>query len=101
MARGKTIFDGSAGCTSCHVGAIGTLATNQDIGKTDVLGDKRPLQVPSLLDVADRAPFMHDGCAHTLMDRFTDVSCGGASHGNTASLGQDDLLSLTTYLESL
>ena len=101
VAQGKAIFEGSAGCASCHVGGVGTLTTNQDIGKTDILGDERPLQVPSLLDVADRAPFMHDGCAKTLMDRFTNASCGGASHGNTASLGPDDLSSLTTYLESL
>ena len=31
-----------------------------------------------------RAPYMHDGCATTLADRFT--KCGGdARHGNTAS----------------
>jgi hypothetical protein len=101
VAAGKALFEGSAGCTSCHVGGTGTLVANQDIGKTDSLGQSQPMQVPSLLDVVDRAPYMHDGCAATLMDRFTNPSCGGANHGNAANLSQDDLQSITTYLESL
>lgn len=101
VAAGKALFEGSAGCTSCHVGGTGTLATNQDIGKTDSLGQTQPMQVPSLLDVIDRAPYMHDGCATTLMDRFTNPSCGGTNHGNASSLSSGDLDNLSTYLESL
>jgi cytochrome c peroxidase len=59
------------------------------------------MQVPALLDVADRAPYMHDGCATTLMDRFTNATCGGTNHGNTSSLTSADLTNLATYLESL
>jgi len=94
-------FEGTAGCTSCHVGGTGTLSSNQDIGKVDLLGQTRPMQVPSLIDVADRAPYMHDGCAATLMDRFTNTSCGGTNHGNVSGLSGGDLDNLTTYLESL
>jgi hypothetical protein len=100
VAAGKTIFEGVGGCTSCHTGA-GSIATNQDIGKVDVLGQSRAMQVPALLDVADRAPYMHDGCAATLLDRFTNTNCGGSAHGNVTGLGSDDLSNLTTYLESL
>ncbi len=100
IAAGKTLFEGAGGCTSCHVGGTGTLAANQDIGKVDSLGQSRPMQVPSLIDVIDRAPYMHDGCAATLMDRF-DTGCGGSNHGNVSSLSPTDLDNLSTYLESL
>jgi mono/diheme cytochrome c family protein len=101
VAAGKALFDGPAGCASCHVGGTGVLAQNQIIGKIDSLGASKPTQVPSLLDVADRAPYMHDGCAASLMDRLTDPNCGGSMHGNTSTLSADDLQSLETYLESL
>jgi len=105
VAAGKALFEGVAGCSSCHVGGTGTLSTNQDIGKIDVDlgagGKTRAMQVPSLVDVIDRAPYMHDGCAATLMDRFTNPDCGGTNHGNVSTLTPDDLGNLTTYLESL
>ncbi len=45
-----------------------------------------PLQVPSLLGISHRAPFMHNGCAASLLDRF-DPSCGGGDlHGHTSQL---------------
>ena len=34
-------------------------------------------QVPSLVGIGTRGPFMHDGCAATLRDRF-NPACGGA-----------------------
>ncbi len=100
VAKGKSVFD-SSGCGSCHVGGTGALSTNQDIAKIDSLGQSAPLQVPSLFDVADRAPYMHDGCAASLMDRLTNPTCAGANHGNTADLTADDRTNLATYLESL
>jgi hypothetical protein len=100
VAAGKMVFEGAGGCTSCHVGGTGTLAMNQDIGKVDSLDQSRPMQVPSLLDVIDRAPYMHDGCAATLMDRF-NPACGGSNHGNVSSLSPTDVDDVTTYLESL
>ena len=57
-------------------------------------------KVPSLSGSAHRAPYMHDGCAQTLMDRF--VTCGGGNlHGNTSALRTDQLADLVEYLESL
>jgi hypothetical protein len=101
IAAGKALFDGTAGCTSCHVGGTGSLTENQNIGKTDIDGKSNPMQVPSLIDVIDRAPYMHDGCAATLMDRFTNPSCGGSNHGNVSSLSGTDLNNISVYLESL
>jgi len=100
IAQGAQVFANS-GCTQCHGSGTGTLYDNQDVGKTDSLGQSAPLQVPSLYDVADRAPYMHDGCAATLMDRLTNPACAGSKHGATAQLSQTDLTNLETFLESL
>jgi hypothetical protein len=65
------------------------------------VGTGLPLQVPSLRGVSWRAPFMHDGCANTLADRF-DAKCGGGDkHGVTSNLMPAQLADLTTYLSSL
>ena len=101
VASGQAVFDGPAGCAKCHAGAMGTLADNQNVGKVDSLGDASPTQVPMLLGLSTRAPYMHDGCAKTIMDRLTNAACAGSSHGNTSGLSGYQLEDLETYLESL
>ncbi len=96
VARGAAIFETPmVGCVSCHNGAL--LTNNQ---RFDV-GTGGQFKVPSLIGVGARAPFLHNGCAQTLMDRF--VTCGGAPgvHGNTSTLSQDQLKDLVSYLDSL
>lgn len=93
--RGKAIFEDQAvGCASCHSGTHFTNNLNTAIGKG------KSLQVPSLVGVAWRAPYMHDGCAATLADRF-NPQCGGMAHGDISNLTSDDLADLVAYLESL
>jgi cytochrome c peroxidase len=59
-------------------------------------------QVPSLLGVAWRAPYMHTGCAATLDDRFVKAGCGGGEdHGHTTQLTANQRADLVTYLETL
>lgn len=96
VARGAAIFEtASVGCVSCHNGAL--LTNNQ---RFDV-GTGGQFKVPSLIGVGARPPFMHNGCAATLMDRF--VTCGGAPgvHGNTSTLSPEQLKDLVSYLDSL
>lgn len=96
VVRGKALFEStSVGCNTCHTGE--KLTNNQTVA-IDSARDK--LQVPSLVDVGYRAPFMHDGCALTLAGRF-DPACGGNQHGNVAGLSQADKDDLVAYLESL
>lgn len=58
-------------------------------------------QVPSLLGLASRAPYLHTGCAKTLRDRFKP-ECGGAdAHGQTSHLSVAQLDDLAVYLETL
>src|SRR5262245_18110072 len=64
IARGKALFEGAAGCSDCHVGAQ---KTNN---KTAFVGTGSFFQVPRLTAIRWRAPYLHDGCAPTLADRF-------------------------------
>lgn len=96
VARGRAVFeDATVGCATCHTGPRLTNNTSVDVGTGGVF------QVPSLLGIADRAPFMHTGCALTLEDRFA-VSCGGdARHGRVEHLSSEQRADLVAYLESL
>jgi len=93
--RGRALFqDDVVACASCHSGGMLTNNESYDVGT----GLK--LQVPTLLNIADRAPFMHDGCAATLRDRFT--TCGGGdAHGKVSHLTASQIDDLVAYLESL
>ncbi|HEY5920303.1 MAG TPA: cytochrome c [Kofleriaceae bacterium] len=94
VARGQALFMAEAqACTSCHVGPLYTNNQVVDVGHGKV-------KVPSLLGIGGRAPFMHDGCAATLRDRF-GVCGGGDSHGKTSHLSEAQLADLVAYLESL
>ncbi|MEP7125220.1 MAG: c-type cytochrome [Byssovorax sp.] len=94
VAKGSALFhDPTIGCATCHSGEKLTNSSTADVGK----GEK--LKVPSLLGVGARAPFMHDGCAPTLTDRFG--SCGGSSHGATSALTPEQVSALVAYMETL
>jgi cytochrome c peroxidase len=74
--RGFDIFTGPAGCVSCHSGWQFTDHAFHDIGlPSDDLGRGAIINVPelnhafktpTLRNVADRAPYMHDGSIATL-----------------------------------
>ena len=90
--RGKTLFDQR--CTSCHTGSMLTNNRSFDVGTGGTM------QVPSLVGVAWRAPFIHTGCAETLFDRFSPA-CGGSAHGEVADLRRDQISDLVAFLETL
>ena len=96
---GRALFESaSVGCSGCHSGSKLTSNQNVYVGTT-VKGVT--LQVPSLHGVGYRAPFIHDGCAATLHDRF-DPACGGGDlHGNTSQLNGAQVGDLIAYLNSL
>lgn len=92
--RGAALF-ASAGCQKCHSGAHETSNASEDVGTGATF------QVPSLVNVGARAPFMHDGCAPTLMARLVDPKCGGSKHGDVANLSASQKSDLVAFLESL
>jgi hypothetical protein len=95
IERGRALFESAAlGCVTCH---NGDLQSNLQLVN---VGTNGTFKVPSLLGIGARAPFMHDGCATTLLDRFT--TCGGGdAHGMTSQLDAQKLSDLVAYLESL
>jgi mono/diheme cytochrome c family protein len=98
VERGKAIFESpSAGCASCHFGPNLTNNRSRDVGTSS----GKALQVPSLVGIGYRAPFMHDGCAPTLAARFDPACGGGERHGNTQDLAPEQINDLVAYLESL
>jgi mono/diheme cytochrome c family protein len=94
--RGKTLFnDTTVACASCHSGAKLTSNLTVDVGSVDGV-----LQVPSLIGLWARAPYLHNGCAKTIGERF-NTACDTGKHGNVKGLSSEDLGALTAYLETL
>lgn len=95
VARGRAIFaDATVGCATCHTGDHLTNNQSADVGTGGVF------QVPSLVGISARAPYMHDGCAKTLRDRFG--TCGGGDkHGVTSTLTPPALNDLLAYMQTL
>jgi cytochrome c553 len=94
VQRGEALFNASdTGCTACHSGALGTNNTTVNVGTG------QPLQVPRLVELSYRAPFLHDGRAPSLEDRFGPIG-GGDTHGITSQLTAAQVSDLITYLKS-
>src|SRR4029078_12312524 len=76
VARGRALFkDASrAACAPCHAGAA--FSNNQTVD----VGTGGAFQVPSLVGIGSRGPFMHNGCAKTLAGRLTRHTCRCAQH---------------------
>ncbi len=91
-SEGRTVFE-REGCAECHAGAQLTNNEFADFGRG-------MLQVPGLLGVALRGPWMHDGCASSLESTFVS-SCAGDEHASAAELSSGDRDALVTYLRTL
>ena len=76
-ARGKTLFEGSAGCATCHAGTLytdvnrGVLHTPAEVGQDAAFADRsvtRRYRTTPLRGLWQHAPYFHDGSAATLTD---------------------------------
>ncbi len=88
---GLDFFERKGECAECHSGpnfsdekfaniGVGTDRPNPDPGREDVThkrGDTGRFKVPTLRDLASRAPYMHDGSAKTLFDVLQIYAKGG------------------------
>lgn len=92
--QGKSVF-AAVGCATCHGGPLLTNNASVDVGTGAVF------QVPSLVGLGARAPYMHDGCATTMRERFTKPGCGGTKHGDVSKLSAVELDALVDYLTTL
>lgn len=58
-----------------------------------------PLQTPSLVGLGSRSPLLHDGCAKTIRDRFSQ-GCRADKHG-FVPLTADEMNDLVSFLDGL
>ena len=106
--EGQAIFEAS-GCGECHYGERLTGSSGEvrlfDVGTLTEesgarLGEELVgLDTPELVGLFHTAPYLHDGSAATLRERF-DRDPGGL-HGDTSSLSEEQLQALEEYLLSL
>lgn len=117
--RGFALFTGKAGCAECHMGwaftdegfyDVGT-ATGDDIGRAALFPNsvklKYAFKVPTLRDVARRAPYMHNGSEATLADVIDLYDRGGIDRPSRSELIKplhltaDEKADLIAFLETL
>jgi hypothetical protein len=96
LAAGAEAF-GRSGCAACHAGPWMTDGRAHDVGRRDAQGAPVILHTPPLRGVGSRGPWMHDGCAQTLADRF-EPACGGAAHGDVDPADVPALVALLSAL---
>lgn len=88
---GELFFSDKAGCTACHVGAnftdekyhnlgVGMDAEKPDLGRFEQTGedvDRGAFKTPTVRNVAQTAPYMHDGSQKTLEEVVEWYAKGG------------------------
>jgi mono/diheme cytochrome c family protein len=94
--RGKTLFEGQAGCFTCHPHPHYTSMQTVDAG----LGTGVKYDIPSLVEAWRTAPYLHHGDALSLEETVTDYN-HLQMRGKTESLTEAELSDLLEYLRSL
>jgi cytochrome c553 len=103
QARGRIVYEGKAGCGSCHSGAA--LTDNKSYSATrftsrtgdTLMGGN--VNTPSLRGLFATAPFLHDGTVGTLEARVAADRSG--QHGTTSALTDGERADLVAYLKTL
>ena len=94
--RGMELFTGKAKCSVCHAGfnfadekyhnlGVGIDKTPVDKGReefTKKAEDRGQYKTPTLRNIADTAPYMHDGSEKTLEDTVEFYNKGGVKNPN-------------------
>ena len=109
--KGLRVFINS-GCTACHngsllgarlyqkMGVMQPYSNTVDVGRFKVTkneADKYVFKVPSLRNIANTAPYFHDGAATTLEEAIQTMSTLQLG----ATLGESQVKSIVTFLQSL
>jgi cytochrome c peroxidase len=118
---GLALFEGKAGCKSCHTGfnftdegyhnlGVGMDRPVPDLGRFTVSNkqaDRGAFKTPTLRDVARRPPYMHDASARTLDDVIALYDRGGipnpwlSSAVRPLGLTAEERAALVAFLEAL
>ncbi len=96
VARGKKLFDSDiTGCATCHSGSLYTDQQQYDLDTE--LGES---DTPSLVGLAQSAPYYHDGSARTL-DALLKGNANVHGMGRISKLSDAQIGDLVQYLETL
>jgi len=89
--RGMAVFNGKGNCATCHAGfnftdesyhnlGVGMTAKTPDLGRYEITKqdvDRGAFKTPTLRNVTQTAPYMHDGSEKTLRDVVVFYNQGG------------------------
>jgi YVTN family beta-propeller protein len=99
LNRGRALFDGKAGCVTCHSGTTFQDGKSHNVGTGTIEGEDR-FDTPSLRGVRLTAPYLHDGRAATIDEIFTKHNAK-KQHGSADGLTAEELADVIAYLKSL
>jgi len=119
--RGLALFNGKGNCSTCHAGFNFTDESYQNIGVgmnnaepdpgrfavTKEPADRGKFKVPTLRNLLERAPYMHDGSEETLADVVEFYNRGGLPNPTLSKtikplkLSDKEKGDLLAFLESL
>ncbi len=111
VARGADIFarstrkDGSpippsGRCVTCHPPPLYSNLLKADVGTQGPFDDSAAFDVPHLVGIGSKAPYLHDGRAATLEEIWTQPGVLDR-HGVVTDLSKADLNDLVAFLRSL
>jgi cytochrome c peroxidase len=119
--RGLALFNGKANCQVCHAGfnftdesyhnlGVGMGAGEPDLGRSEVTkaeSEKGAFKTPTLRNVTQTPPYMHDGSEPTLRAVIDFYNRGGRPNPNLAKeikplgLTPQELTDLVAFMEAL
>lgn len=117
--RGRELYFGKASCSLCHVGVnltdeafynlgVGMDAEKPDLGRSAISEDEADtgaFKTPSLRNIADSPPYMHDGSVATLEDTVLLYVQGGEDNPHLSDriqpldLTDEEVADLVHFLE--
>lgn len=98
--RGKVLFEGKAGCATCHPGPYFTDKKSYDIGTGGTIEPDACYDTPPLIETYRTAPYLHDGRAVTVKEALTEHD-PKKLHGNLKDLTSQEIEDLVAYVLSL
>lgn len=121
QVRGLEVFFKKSACDACHIGfnftdgsfaniGIGMDKPNPDLGRFRISGkeeDKGAFKTPTLREVANTAPYMHDGSFKTLEEVVEHYNKGGIKNPHLhqrmkpLNLTEQDKKDLIAFLKAL
>jgi len=100
--KGLQLFRGKAGCISCH---LGPNLTDEDLHETGAgrIDNGKRFKTPSLRQIAEAAPYFHDGSAPTLESVIDHYDKGEANDPEIRPLrlSIEEKQALVDFLKSL